>query len=90
MTDGGFVQTVYPTSWDKKNPRVYETIVDHPVHSFGLKQYDAYLLRSDLALHQVHPIRSGQRTIVNMTFATNRDKDKIVSHETMEKLFSSK
>jgi hypothetical protein len=84
---GGFVQTVAGTSWDKADPRVFQTLVEHPIRSHFLNPGDIYVLRSDTTLHQVHPLRGGRRTIVNMTFAADRDLEREISHETMEELF---
>lgn len=84
---GGFVQTVTDTSWDKTDPRVFETLVENPILSHVLSPGDIYLLRADTTLHQVHPILGGRRTIVNMVFAADRDFDKEITHETMEQLF---
>src|SRR5664280_2642237 len=84
---GGFVQTVADTSWDKADPKVFHQLVESPIRSHALKPGDVYLLRTDTTMHQVHPILSGRRTIVNMAFAADRDMEKEISHETMEELF---
>lgn len=87
LEDGGFVQCVSGTSWDKENPRLYRTLVENPIVSNELHPGDVYILRTDTTLHQVHPIRRGRRTIVNMAYAAERDLSKKISHETMEELF---
>lgn len=84
---GGFVQTVSGTSWDKEDPKVFQKLVDGVIRSHELKPWDLYLLRTDTTLHQVHPLLGGKRTIVNMSYAANRDDGKNISHETMEELF---
>jgi hypothetical protein len=87
LENGGFVQTVPGTSWDKKDPRVFEKLTENPIRSYALRPGDIYLLRTDTTLHQVHPILAGRRTIVNMAYAADRDSAKSISHETMEELF---
>lgn len=85
---GGFVQTVPNTRWDKKNPQVFDQLVNNPTYSHELRPGDIYLLRTDTTLHRVHPLEEGaKRTIINMAYAAERDLTKEITHETMEDLF---
>lgn len=89
VEQGGFVQTVTNTRWNKKNPRVYSQMVGRPIESHALSPGDIYILRTDTTMHRVHPIEDGgRRTIINMAYAASRDLNKNISHETMEDLFS--
>jgi hypothetical protein len=88
VEQGGFVQTVPDTRWDKKNPKVFTHLVNNPIYSYELRPGDIYLLRTDTTLHRVHPLEEGaRRTIINMAYAAQRDFKKEISHETMEDLF---
>jgi hypothetical protein len=87
VKSGGFVQCVPGTRWDKKNPQVFQKIIDYPIRSYALRTGDLYLLRTDTTMHQVHPILEGRRTIVNFAYAAHRDATKNITHETMEELF---
>ncbi|HZN20416.1 MAG TPA: hypothetical protein VFB84_19825 [Micromonosporaceae bacterium] len=86
--DGGFVQAVPHTSWDKQNPDVYGALLASQVHSYAFEAGDAYLIKTDTTMHRVHPIRgAGRRTIVNMTWANTADLERPMSHETNDILF---
>ncbi|MCM2292965.1 phytanoyl-CoA dioxygenase family protein [Allorhizobium sp. BGMRC 0089] len=88
LENGGFVQVVPNTHWNRANPSVEENLFRNPIHSFRLEPGDAYILRSDTGLHRVHPITEGsKRVIVNMVWAAADELSKDVSHDTMEALF---
>lgn len=87
-TQGGFVQAVPNTSWDKKNPDVYGALLKSQVRSYALAPGDAYVIKTDTTMHRVHPIRGdGRRTIVNMTLVSTADLDRELTHETNDALF---
>jgi hypothetical protein len=90
VEDGGFVQCITGTQWNKENPRVYRAMVERPIRSYELRRGDVYVLRTDTTLHRVHPILRGTRTIVNFAYAAARDLGKEISHETMEDLFGQR
>lgn len=86
--DGGFIQGVAGTSWDKENPDVYGALLKGVVRSYAPKAGDAYLIKTDTTMHRVHPIRGkSRRTIVNMTLASTSDLDRPMTHETNDTLF---
>ncbi|MFF7181297.1 hypothetical protein [Streptomyces sp. NPDC008121] len=87
-TEGGFVQAVPHTSWDKENPDVYGALISSQVRSYALEAGDAYVVKTNTTMHRVHPIRGeGRRTIVNMTLASSEDLTKSLTHETNDTLF---
>jgi hypothetical protein len=87
-TEGGFVQAVPNTSWDKDNPDVYGALISSQVRSYALEPGDAYIIKTNTTMHRVHPIRGGgRRTIVNMTLASAEDLARPMSHETNDELF---
>jgi hypothetical protein len=86
--EGGFVQAVPNTSWDKENPDVYGALISSQVRSYALEPGDAYIVKTNTTMHRVHPIRGeGRRTIVNMTLASADDLTRPMSHETNDALF---
>jgi hypothetical protein len=85
---GGFVQCVPGTKWDKKNPRINGTLVNHPIYSVELFSGDLYLIRTDTTLHRVYPVSGGIRKIINMGYASTRDLTMEMSHETMDGLWA--
>ncbi|MEU2654918.1 hypothetical protein ABZ615_06305 [Streptomyces sp. NPDC007325] len=87
-TEGGFVQAVPNTSWDKENPDVYGALISSQVRSYALEPGDAYVVKTNTTMHRVHPIRGeGRRTIVNMTLASTDDLTRPMTHETNDTLF---
>jgi len=87
-TQGGFVQAVPNTSWNKTNPDVYGALLSSQVRSYALEPGDGYLIKTNTTMHRVHPIRGdGRRMIVNMTLASTADLGRSFTHETNDALF---
>lgn len=87
-TQGGFVQAVPNTSWDKENPDVYGALIKSQVRSYALEPGDAYIIKTNTTMHRVYPIRGAdRRTIVNMTLASADDLTRPMKHETNDWLF---
>ncbi|MEV6778442.1 HalD/BesD family halogenase [Streptomyces syringium] len=86
--EGGFVQAVPHTSWDKQNPDVHGALLKSQVRSYALQPGDAYVIKTDTTMHRVFPIRGeNRRTIVNMTLASASDLARNITHETNDALF---
>ncbi|MBA0051698.1 hypothetical protein E0L36_12570 [Streptomyces sp. AJS327] len=86
--DGGFVQAVPHTSWDKENPDVHGALLSSQVRSYAFQPGDAYVIKTNTTMHRVYPIRGEtQRTIVNTTWASRSDLDRDMTHETNDALF---
>ncbi|MEU8964981.1 ArpA protein [Streptomyces sp. NPDC048491] len=86
--DGGFVQAVPHTSWDKENPDVHGALLKSQVRSYAFEAGDAYVVKTDTTMHRVYPIRGEtSRTIVNMTWASGADLQREITHETNDVLF---
>jgi hypothetical protein len=89
VADGGFIQCVAGTRWNKKNPALYETLCQHPIRSYALKSGDIYFLRSDTTLHSVYPLQSpSRRTIINLAWANVADLSRNVEHETTDVVYT--
>jgi hypothetical protein len=86
--DGGFVQCVPGTSWDKENASINRALVSRPLYSIELTPGDLYMMRTDTTMHRVYPLKAGRRTILNMGFASTSDLDRPMSHETMDNLWA--
>ncbi|MFI8974196.1 hypothetical protein ACIGO9_15020 [Nocardia asteroides] len=87
--EGGFVESVPNTIWDKQQPDVEEILRSRHVRRLNLRAGDVYLMRTDTTMHRVHPIRRGRRTIVNMAFARHDELCRPTTHETMDALWST-
>ncbi|WP_443093750.1 HalD/BesD family halogenase [Nocardia anaemiae] len=85
--EGGFVECIPDTVWDKAKPEVNRLVRDRVVHKSSVGAGDVYLMRANTTLHRVYPIRRGRRTIVNMAFASAGELNAAVSHETMDILW---
>jgi hypothetical protein len=86
--DGGFIQGVAGTSWDKEDPDVHGALLSGVVRSYAPQAGDAYLIKTDTTMHRVYPIRgASRRTIVNMTLASTADLSREMTHETNDSLF---
>jgi L-lysine 4-chlorinase len=75
ISNGGMLQAVPHTHWDKSDPRINEILCSRQIHTYGLATGDLYLQRTDTTLHRTVPLdRDGAvRTILNMTWAAERD-----------------
>lgn len=87
--NGGFVQCVPGTTWDKRDPAISKAFLSGPIYSFAMRPGDLYLMRTDTTLHRVYPITQGIRTIVNMGFASRADVSREISHETVDELWAA-
>ncbi|MGC4989947.1 HalD/BesD family halogenase [Nocardia salmonicida] len=87
--DGGFVEYVPATTWDKRRPGIAGILRDRPIHRLEVGTGAVYLMRANTTLHRVHPIRRGRRTIVNMAFASEADLARPATHETMDSLWAT-
>lgn len=88
VEDGGFVQYVPHTNWDKADPRLHAQFVENPIYSMGLKPGDVYLMRTNTTLHRAYPISTGRRLVLNMAFAARNDLSRDLGHETADQLLS--
>lgn len=86
--DGGFVECVPDTVWDKQSPGVEQILRERAVYRLAAAPGEVYLMRARTTLHRVYPIFRGRRTIVNMAFASKDELRRPVSHETMDALWS--
>jgi hypothetical protein len=89
VSDGGFVQCVPGTSWDKQHPAINRALVNRPIYSIELFPGDLYLMRTNSTLHRVYPVRNGKRKIINMGYASTSDLSRSFSHETMDTLWAN-
>lgn len=87
--DGGALEYVRDTEWDKENPRIDEYLRDGVIERRQPATGSVYLLKADTAMHRVAPLtRDGaRRVILCFSYATLADLERDVSHETMEELY---
>ncbi|MDD9935618.1 MAG: hypothetical protein OXT09_18550 [Myxococcales bacterium] len=85
---GGSLEFVRDTTWDKDKPEV-QPVLDASV---PLERHppvaSAYLLKADTSMHRVSPLHHhSERVIVCFSFATEGDLAKPIAHETMELMY---
>jgi hypothetical protein len=81
--DGGFVQCVPGTRWNKDQPEVHRQMLSRPIYSLELFPGDLYLMKTNTTMHRVYPVKHGHRTIINMSYASTADLSMRVDHQTM-------
>ncbi|HTV73209.1 MAG TPA: hypothetical protein VME66_05865 [Candidatus Acidoferrales bacterium] len=88
--NGGEVQFVPNTFWNKRDPQVEHYLRRGPVESRYIEEGAAYLIRGDILMHRVSPLREDDlRIITCFTYAGRDELDRDVSHETLEELYPS-
>jgi L-lysine 4-chlorinase len=74
IEEGGMLQCVPHTRWDKSNPQINRYLCASPINTYGFVPGDIYLLRTDSTLHRTVPLRGDAlRIILNMTWASAKD-----------------
>lgn len=87
--DGGGLEFVPNTTWDKDQPRIDWHLSNNEILSGPVAPGMAYLLRADTALHRVAPLRREGlvRTVLVYTYGSLDDLTREVTHETMEDVY---
>jgi hypothetical protein len=90
--DGGRVEYVNFTEWDKAAPReqLISLLSERTVQSLHIPANSCYIMKARYALHRVAPIlNDATRTVIVFTFASKADlDDHSISHETMEQIYN--
>jgi hypothetical protein len=86
--NGGEVQFVPNTVWNKRDPQVEHYLRTGPLESYAIEEGSAYLIRGDTLMHRVSPLlEDDTRVIACFTYAGRDELQRVVSHETMEELY---
>lgn len=89
--DGGRVEFVNFTEWDKAAPRdqLVSLLCERTVQSLHIPAGSCYIMKARYALHRVAPIlNNATRTVIVFTFASQNDlDDQTITHETMEQIY---
>lgn len=85
---GGFIQCIPNTTWNKKEPNVFQTILDNPIRSYSFPVGSFYFFRSGTTLHRVHPLtKKTRRLIVNMDWASEADLSRDIDISTTSAIY---
>jgi len=84
--DGGSLEYVRGTHWDKERPRVEEQLRTGVVERRHPAPGSIYLFKADTSMHRVAPLVADgvQRVIVCFSYATAADLERAVTHETVD------
>lgn len=74
LEEGGLLQCVPHTNWDKSSPNILRYLCENPINTYYFATGDVYFLRTDTTLHRTIPLRSDvTRIMLNMTWASETD-----------------
>lgn len=77
LENGGMLQCIAHTSWDKKHPQINRYLIENPISTYGFEPGDVYFLRADTTLHRTVPLNKDvTRIMLNMTWAAHSDIEK--------------
>jgi hypothetical protein len=86
--NGGEIQFVTNTVWDKNAPAIEEYLATRPLESHFIEEGTAYLIKGDTNMHRVSPfLEEDTRIVSTFSYAGADEADRVVSHETMEELY---
>ncbi|MHB8467914.1 MAG: HalD/BesD family halogenase [Acidimicrobiales bacterium] len=82
LDDGGLLQCVPHTKWDKSSPRILRYLCDNPINTYYFASGDIYFLRTDTTLHRTIPLqRDVTRIMLNMTWASGTDLERTLTED---------
>lgn len=91
--DGGRVEFMADTVWDKDRPReqLEQLLTTRELRSRYVRSGTCYLMRANTTLHRVAPLSGkSRRTVIVFTYASQADlTDSSISHETMEQIYAA-
>ena len=92
LFDGGRVELIADTVWDKEAPKeqIENLLKTREIRSLYVQPGTCYLMRARYCLHRVAPLLGKtRRTVIVFTYASQSDlNDTSISHETMEQIYS--
>lgn len=89
--EGGLVETVPHTEWDRENPNIQKTLAENKIATNWFPSGSVYLMRSDTTLHRVTEITGNKRRIVFVTgYSNDADLLKKMDHQTAIELMNLK
>ena len=87
--NGGLVEFVPNTEWDKENPNIQAYLEKGPIYREYVPQGSFYLINGAANLHHVSPLLEADlRLIACFSYAGADEIDRVVSHESMEEIYS--
>jgi hypothetical protein len=88
--NGGEIQIVRDTVWNKADPQIARYLRTRPIESHYIEEGTAYFIRGDTTMHRVSPlVEDDVRIISCFSYAGADELHRVVSHETMEELYPS-
>jgi L-lysine 4-chlorinase len=73
IEDGGLLQCVPHTYWNKSDPRINTFLCSQPIRTYHFSSGDVYFLRTDTTLHRTTPLEKETiRIMLNLTWSSKR------------------
>ena len=90
IADGGVLECVRDTRWNKNAPDVEALVASHTAERYAFAAGSVYVLRSDTTLHRVTPLLGDlRRDALCFTYARAADLTRTVSHETLHAIYAT-
>lgn len=91
ISNGGMLQCVPHTSWDKRNPRINQYLCENKIDTYGFKSGDVYFLKTDTTLHRTVELKeAATRVILNMTWGTDLDRKRFAEQNVEDTWWQNK
>lgn len=87
--NGGLIEFVPDTVWDKQDPRIEHYLEKGPIYREYVPQGSFYLINGAANMHRVSPLKEADlRLITCFSYAGADERDREVSHESMEEIYA--
>jgi hypothetical protein len=87
--NGGLVEFVPDTSWDKNDPKIEAYLEKGPIYREYVPQGSFYLINGAANMHRVSPLKEADlRLITCFSYAGADEQNREVSHESMEEIYA--
>nr|WP_262121463.1 hypothetical protein [Serratia ficaria] len=87
--NGGLIEFVPDTEWNKENPNIEGYLDKGPIYREYVPQGSFYFINGAKNLHHVSPLKEADlRIITCFSYAGADEIDRVVSHESMEEIYS--
>jgi hypothetical protein len=82
LEEGGLLQCVPHTDWDKTSPSILSYLCKNPINTYYFGSGEIYFLRTDTTLHRTIPLQvDTTRIMLNMTYASTQDLQRTMTDD---------
>jgi len=90
LGDGGLIEYVPNTTWDKSDFEncVSKVLEQEEIQSMHVPKDNCYFMKASTTLHRVAPLNgNSRRTVIVFTYASENDFQGMITHESMEEIY---